>query len=138
MRINRDIRFSKDKSPYKDHLDLWFWSGDRKGWDCSGFFFRLTPARLMLGAGIHGFAPPTLARYRSAVLDPKRGEALARAVAAVRKAGYEVGVIELDINAQGNGKGTMAAAARVKRGPDGGPIIEDYAEAPIQLTVKPK
>jgi hypothetical protein len=54
------------------------------------------------------------------------------------KAGYEVGVIELDIDAQGNGKGTMAAAARVKRGPDGGPIVEDYAEAPIQLTVKPK
>jgi hypothetical protein len=53
------------------------------------------------------------------------------------KAGYEVGVIELDINAQGNGQGTMAAAARVKRGPDGGPIIEDYATAPIQLTVKP-
>src|SRR5215472_3789364 len=33
MRINRDIRFSKDKSPYKDHLDLWFWSGSEKGWD---------------------------------------------------------------------------------------------------------
>jgi hypothetical protein len=57
--------------------------------------------------------------------------------AAKPKAGYEVGVIELDIDAQGNGKGTMAAAARVKRGPDGGPIVEDYAEAPIQLTVKP-
>jgi len=36
MRINRDIRFSRDKSPYKDHLDLWFWTGDRKGWDRSG------------------------------------------------------------------------------------------------------
>src|SRR5262249_39822409 len=91
MRINRDIRFSKDKSPYKDHLDLWFWSGDRKGWDCSGFFFRLTPERVMGGAGLHGFAPPVLARYRAAVLDPKRGEALARVVASVRKAGYEVG-----------------------------------------------
>src|SRR5262245_12585478 len=54
------------------------------------------------------------------------------------KAGYEVGIIELDIDAQGNGKGTMAGAARVKRGPDGEPVVEDYAEAPIQLTVKPK
>ena len=54
------------------------------------------------------------------------------------RAGFEVGVIELDIDAKGNGKGTMAGAARVKRGPDGGPVIEDYAEAPIQLTVKPK
>jgi len=91
MRINRDIRFSKDKSPYKDHLDLWFWSGKNKGWDTSGFFFRLTPDTLMLGAGMHGFMPPVLARYRRAVLDPKKGPALARIVAQVRKAGYEVG-----------------------------------------------
>src|SRR4051812_26183724 len=26
-RINRDIRFSKDKRPYKEHLNLWFWHG---------------------------------------------------------------------------------------------------------------
>jgi uncharacterized protein (TIGR02453 family) len=44
MRINRDVRFSKDKTPYKDHLDLWFWTGERKGWDGSGFFFRLKGA----------------------------------------------------------------------------------------------
>jgi uncharacterized protein (TIGR02453 family) len=91
MRINRDIRFSKDKSPYKDHLDLWFWTGDRKGWDTSGFFFRLTPDRLLLGAGMHGFAPPVLARYRAAVLNEGTGAALAAIVAKVRKAGYEVG-----------------------------------------------
>jgi uncharacterized protein (TIGR02453 family) len=91
MRINRDVRFSKDKSPYKDHLDLWFWAGDRKGWDTSGFFFRLTPDRLILGAGMHGFAPPTLARYRAAVLDNRKGSALATAVAKLHEAGYEVG-----------------------------------------------
>jgi len=73
MRINRDIRFSKDKSPYKDHLDMWFWAGDRKGWDTSGFWFRLTPDRLMLGAGMHGFEPTALARYRAAVLNDKKG-----------------------------------------------------------------
>jgi len=91
LRLNRDVRFAKDKSPYKDHLDLWFWTGERKGWDGSGFFFRLTPERLLLGAGIHAFAPPTLARYRAAALDPKRGGALTRVVKALRKAGYEVG-----------------------------------------------
>lgn len=25
FRINRDVRFSADKSPYKHHIDLWFW-----------------------------------------------------------------------------------------------------------------
>ena len=91
MRINRDLRFSKDKSPYKDHLDLWFWTGDRKGWDASGFFFRLTPDRLLLGAGMYRFEPPALARYRAAVLDGRKGAALAATVAEIRKAGYDVG-----------------------------------------------
>lgn len=91
MRINRDIRFSKDKSPYKDHLDLWFWTGDRKGWDTSGFFFRLTPERLLLGAGMHGFMPEMLPRYRAAVLDARKGAALASTVVKLRKDGYEVG-----------------------------------------------
>ena len=91
MRINRDIRFSKDKSPYKNHLDFWFWSGEEKGWDSSGFFFRLTKDKLMLGAGMHGFMPPVLARYRAAVLDEKKGAALAKIVSRLRKAGHEVG-----------------------------------------------
>src|SRR5258705_10366322 len=46
MRINRDVRFSKDKAPDKDHLDLFFWSGPKKSWDSSGFFFRLRPTQL--------------------------------------------------------------------------------------------
>jgi uncharacterized protein (TIGR02453 family) len=91
LRINRDVRFSKDKAPYKDHLDLWFWSGEEKGWDSSGFFFRLTPKRLMLGAGMHGFAPPVLARYREAVLDSKQGPALEKIVSQLKKKGYDVG-----------------------------------------------
>jgi uncharacterized protein (TIGR02453 family) len=91
MRINRDVRFSKDKTPYKDHLDLWFWSGAKRGWDSSGFFFRLTPTKLMLGAGMHGFTPPVLAQYRKNVLSDKRGSELQKLAAALRKQGYEVG-----------------------------------------------
>jgi uncharacterized protein (TIGR02453 family) len=91
MRINRDVRFSKDKSPYKDHLDLWFWTGEKKGWDNPGFFFRLTPKKLMLGAGMHGFMPEALAKYRAAVLDDAKGAALTKVVAKLRKLGYEVG-----------------------------------------------
>jgi hypothetical protein len=53
------------------------------------------------------------------------------------KTGYEMGVIELDLDAQGNGTGTMAAAARVKHTADGGVAIDDYADKPVKLTVKP-
>jgi uncharacterized protein (TIGR02453 family) len=91
FRINRDTRFAKDKSPYKDHLDMWFWSGPKKGWECSGFFFRLTPKTLLLGAGMHGFMPQVLARYRRAVLDDAKGPLLAKTVAKFEKAGHEVG-----------------------------------------------
>ncbi len=91
MRINRDIRFSKDKTPYKTHLDLWFWEGDERGWQGSGFYFRLMPTSLMLGAGIHFFDPPLLARYRKAVAEPTPGAALLKAIAAVEKAGFTTG-----------------------------------------------
>jgi len=84
MRMNRDVRFSKDKSPYKTHLDLFFWEGEDKGWGLPGFFFRLTEKQLMVGAGVHMLDKDGLARYRAAVAD-ERGVALAKLVAKLRK-----------------------------------------------------
>ena len=52
-RINRDVRFSKDKRPYKDHLDIWFWHGDKKGWDRPGFYLRITPSDYFSAVGMH-------------------------------------------------------------------------------------
>lgn len=50
------------------------------------------------------------------------------------KAGYEVAVMQLVLDAAGQGEGTMAAAARVKPGGETGVRIDDYAEKPVQLT----
>jgi hypothetical protein len=47
--------------------------------------------------------------------------------------GFEVAVIEFEIDNVGLGKGTMAAAARVKAGGESGVRIEDYAAKPMQL-----
>lgn len=90
MRINRDIRFSPDKRPYKDHLDLWFWEGDRKD-AVSGLFFRLSPDALIIGAGAHGFSPERLTAFREAVMDPRLGDALEAVVREVEEAGYALG-----------------------------------------------
>ena len=49
------------------------------------------------------------------------------------RAGYEVAVIEMNVDTVGLGKGTMTAAARVKPGGESGVRIDDYAEKPIQL-----
>ena len=89
FRIARDTRFSKDKRPYKDHLDLWFWVGDRKRGP--GFWFRLTPEELLLGSGMHRFEPAQLERFRDAVVDDERGAALLDETERIRAAGYELG-----------------------------------------------
>ena len=49
-RINRDTRFSRDKTPYKDHLDIGFWEGDKKNM-LSGFWFRIGPESVGAPAG---------------------------------------------------------------------------------------
>lgn len=90
FRINRDIRFSKDKTPYKDHLDLWFWHGERKQ-ALSGLFFRLTADRLILGAGAHGFSPEMLARYRTAITDRDASASLQKIINALEKRSYAIG-----------------------------------------------
>ena len=87
MRINRDVRFSKDKSPYKTTFDLWFWEGENRGWDMPGFFFRLESDRLILGAGQHHLEKQQLDRFREGVVDDKTGRALVKTIDGVRVAG---------------------------------------------------
>lgn len=79
LAITRDTRFSPDKTPYKIHLDLWFWQGDTpaSNRERPGYFFRLNTQNLILGAGMHVFsAEGALERYREAVLDPDCGQQL--------------------------------------------------------------
>jgi uncharacterized protein (TIGR02453 family) len=91
-RINRDIRFSKDKRPYKEHLGLWFWHGDKRQWDVPGFWFELTPKYLQLGIGIYMMQGEALDAFRQSIIHPRSGKALLTAVAAVEKSGkYEIG-----------------------------------------------
>jgi uncharacterized protein (TIGR02453 family) len=80
LRINRDTRFSSDKRPYKEHLDMWFWEGDAPSRERPGYSVRLKSATVMLGAGMHRFEPAALAAYREAVDDDRRGEALETAI----------------------------------------------------------
>jgi uncharacterized protein (TIGR02453 family) len=69
LTINRDVRFSADKTPYKTHLDLWFAQGDGPSRERPGYFLRLSTEQLMLGAGMHTFTDEALQRYRAAILD---------------------------------------------------------------------
>jgi hypothetical protein len=49
------------------------------------------------------------------------------------RAGYEVGLIQMNVDGVGFGSGTMAGAARVRPGGEAGVQIDDYADEPIKL-----
>jgi len=91
-RINRDVRFSKDKRPYKNHLDIWFWHGERKGWDRPGFYLRITPQTIYLGSGVHMLEGAMLENFREAVVADGPGRSLVVTAEKVAAAGpYEIG-----------------------------------------------
>jgi uncharacterized protein (TIGR02453 family) len=91
FKINRDVRFSKDKSPYKTNMGIWFWDGRRKRMECPGFYFHFEDQRLRFGTGFYMFPRNLLPVYRDAVVDKKLGAALKRAVKNVSDQGYTVG-----------------------------------------------
>ena len=67
---------------------------------------------------------------------PPMPRCFSSAVRRKAKAGYELTLVELTLDAQGSGKGTMTGAARVKPTPDGGLVVDDFASAPVQLAVR--
>jgi uncharacterized protein (TIGR02453 family) len=84
FRLNRDLRFTPDKRPYKEHLGAYL-SGARAG----GLYLQVSSDGLYLAIGSHEMAPDQLIRYRDAVAG-KDGERLSRIVAALVKDGYQV------------------------------------------------
>jgi uncharacterized protein (TIGR02453 family) len=52
MRINRDIRFSKDKSPYKTNFFAFISKGGRKG-PFGGYYLHIEPGATFAGGGIY-------------------------------------------------------------------------------------
>ena len=91
FRIYRYTRFSKDKTPYKTNLGLWFWVGEGAKFENPGYYFHIDPDNLMLGVGLHTFAKPILKAYRDAAVDPELGPALTKVVTQVADKGYGVG-----------------------------------------------
>lgn len=55
FRIYKDIRFSKDKTPYKTHFGSWMAKGGRKSTD-AGYYFHLEPGKSFMAAGV--WMPP--------------------------------------------------------------------------------
>ncbi|MDN5748790.1 MAG: DUF2461 domain-containing protein [Pseudonocardia sp.] len=91
FRPHRDIRFSHDKTPYKTHC----------GATVGGFYVQVGADGLMAAAGYYQMAPDQVARYRTAVDDPRRGDDLAARLAAVEAAGATVAGEQLKTRPRG-------------------------------------
>lgn len=79
FRLHRDVRFSKNKDPYKTHLAIVIWEGDNKALSPC-FYLQVSPTTMFLGAGLYQFDPPTLRRYREVVGNTSAGDELAAIV----------------------------------------------------------
>ena len=81
FRPYRDVRFSKDKSPYKTTIAATL---------SEGGYVRLDADVLGVGAGMYLMASDQVARYRQAVADGTSGPKLERVITALTKKGIEV------------------------------------------------
>jgi len=76
FRLYRDVRFSKNKAPFKTNLGLYFWEGHGKKMECPGFYFHIEPTLFFLGSGMYQFTNDQLKKYREIVSDPLNGKGL--------------------------------------------------------------
>ena len=81
FRPYRDVRFSKDKSPYKTNIAATL---------ADGPYLSLSAEGLGAGVGYYMMETDQLARYRAAVADDGAGGELVKRVAAARKLGLDV------------------------------------------------
>lgn len=91
FRLNRDTRFSHDKSPYKTNMGILFWIGAGKRMERPGFYFHYEPGMVMLGAGMHQLTKQGLAHFREAVADPQKAKQLQTVLGKVDVAPYAIG-----------------------------------------------
>lgn len=80
MRIYRDTRFSKDKTPYKTNISAMWWEGAGKKTASPAFGFQMDATGMGLMAGMFGFDKEQLAQYRETVNDVTQGNILAQII----------------------------------------------------------
>jgi len=97
FRIFRDVRFSKDKAPYKTHVGGYIplRRTGRKATDSPmALYFHVGATETFGAAGYYMMESDSLERFRQAVADDKRGGELEKILATLAKKGFVVGAHE--------------------------------------------
>lgn len=85
FRPYRDVRFAKDKTPYKTHQGAFVKVGESTGW-----YLELSAAGFRVGGGFYRAEADALDRFRRAVADPVRGAELQALLDRLSR-GWEIG-----------------------------------------------
>ena len=99
FRPYRDVRFAKDKTPYKTHQGAFVAVASR-----TGFYVEVSPRGVRTGGGCYDFDPPRLAAFRAAVAHDTYGVELQRLLTAVEQEGYDIGGDRLKTSPRGYDK----------------------------------
>ncbi len=86
FRPYRDVRFAKDKTPYKTHQGAFVAAAPACGW-----YVELSARGVRVGAGFYQAAPADLARVRTAIDNDATGKPFERLLTRLEKAGFERG-----------------------------------------------
>ena len=89
FRPHNDLRFSKNKPPYKTHQGCY---GESEGG--AGFYLQVSAAGLMCATGYYAMAKDQLERFRTSVDAPGTGTEIERIVAGLTRRGYTIGAID--------------------------------------------
>jgi len=85
FRPYRDVRFAKDKTPYKTSQGAFVGTGPATGW-----YVEIAAAGVRVGGGFYEASGDRLAAFRDAVAHDKTGPALKRLLTRLEKAGWEI------------------------------------------------
>jgi uncharacterized protein (TIGR02453 family) len=86
FRPYRDVRFAKDKTPFKTHQGAFVPSGPSTGW-----YVQVGAPGVRVGVGFYEASSPRLAAIREAIADDRRGRQLQRIIGKLLKQGWELG-----------------------------------------------
>ena len=88
FRPHKDVRFSKDKTPYKDHIGAY---GESEGG--AGFYVQFSATGMLAGAGYYHMAADQLERFREALDGDRVGAEIVAITDGLRGKGLEITAI---------------------------------------------
>jgi uncharacterized protein (TIGR02453 family) len=97
FRPYRDVRFSRDKNPYKNHC-----GGIARGrHGPGGYYVQVSAEGLLVAVGYYETSSDQVERYREAVADERRGSDLRRRLAELDRDGFDIAGNQLKTRPRG-------------------------------------